>query len=177
MGSGIFGLTDGIGQIYVEISSGTFVSNGNITKLESIDKWVRDTLIWAVELQDRAEKYHRSLIEASVKTETSFLQIKEARKRFQPTWLAVMEEEIRALASTCSTTDEGGPTIDQIEDKFYEIKPILETIDLNIDAIRRKQILCVCETNETMHCPIHEARKFAKNMHGIDGSMGAFDTI
>ena len=70
MGSGIFGLTDGIGQIYVEISSGTFVSNGNITKLESIDKWVRDTLIWAVELQDRAEKYHRSLIEASVKTET-----------------------------------------------------------------------------------------------------------
>ena len=173
----MFCLNNGIGQIYVEISYGTIVSDGNISKLESIYKWVRDTLIWAVDLQDRAEKYLRSLIEGSIKFETSFIQIKQARARFHPTWLAVMEEEIRALASTCSTTDEDGPAIDEIEDKFHEIKPTLETIDLNIDAIRRKQVLCVCETNETMHCPIHEARKFGKNMHGIDGSMGEFDTI
>jgi len=35
----------------------------------------------------------------------------------------------------------------------------------------------IYDNNNTMRCPLHGARKYTKDMHGIDGSMGEFDRI
>ena len=173
----MFVISDGFGQIYVEISTGTSVSDEDLIRLESINKWVKDTLSWAVKWQERAEKYHRSLLEGSDGSEASFDQIKLAREQFQPIWLARVEKQIRELASNFSTPGDVGPTIDEVEDRFFEIKPTLDLLDVAIDAIRALGIQCICDINNTMHCPVHEARKYTKDLHGIDGSMGEFDTI
>ena len=148
-----------------------------MTELESIDKWVEDVLVWAVNLQDEAKEYHASLVKGLAGSEASFDRIKKGRNAFQPMWLVHMEGQIRELASNNSAPGADGQTIDEVEDKFYEIKPTLDLLDLAINAIRALGIHCICETNNTMHCPVHEARTYTKDKHGIDGSMGEFDTI
>jgi len=173
----MFVIGGGFEQIYVEISTGTSVSSGDMKLLGSIEKWVEDTLFWATELRDRAEKYYRSLLGGLGGSEASINQIIQARKQFNHMWLEKVEEQIRELGSNFSRLSEGGPTIDEVEDRFFEIKPTIDLLDVVIDAIRALGIQCICETNTTMQCPVHEARKYTKDLHGIDGSMGEFDTI